>query len=211
MTTGQGMPPPPPRATPAAGPTRARPWRATRNARQPSGATSCARGRSAGSGIFCQAAKTPAPVRERVGGAASPDPRRRPHPFALAVFPSARRRVGRRAKGTRQGASAPPGGAVPSTPPSRTQAALARQEEPGSGGLGPRAPTRAPTRRNTGDRRSAAPAAVARLKRPAAPPALRRGRTGGGPARGGGGGGKGGAAATATSAPRFDARPRRAV
>ncbi|XP_048149250.1 collagen alpha-1(I) chain-like, partial [Corvus hawaiiensis] len=160
------------RHTPAAGPTRcATLARGPGTPDNPREQPLARGGRSAGSGIFCQAAKTPAPVRERVGGAASPDPRRRPHPFALAVF--SQRSPARR-------------------PPSEgDEAALARQEEPGSGGLGPRAPTRAPTRRNTGDRRSAAPAAVARGSKGRPPPPLSGGD---GPAAdrrsGGGGGGK---------------------
>ncbi|XP_064255494.1 collagen alpha-1(I) chain-like [Passer domesticus] len=152
---------------------------------------------------FRRPAKGPLPGAGRAGGAASSGPRRRPRHPVPRRSPSAAdecdgRTAGRRStgEGARAGAGAPPGGAVPSTPPSR---------HPG-GSRAPRGESRARAPRvRTGDRRSAAPAAAAEGSGPAAPATLRRGRTGGRPAQAGGGRGGKQPAAAATSAPRFEA------
>ncbi|XP_048149363.1 collagen alpha-1(I) chain-like [Corvus hawaiiensis] len=180
------------RHTPAAGPTRcATLARGPGTPDNPREQPLARGGRSAGSGIFCQAAKTPAPVRERVGGAASPDPRRRPHPFALAVFSQrspARRppSEGDEARGERTS------GRGRAEHPSLPHAGGSRA--PRRAGLGRTRAARAHAGAHAEEHRRPAFGGAgrggARLKRPAAPPALRRGRTGGGPAQWGGGGGK---------------------
>lgn len=131
-----------------------------------------------GSGGFLPAGKAPlSPVREGPEEPPPPSPEgldrlspslaipHRPPRGATAGRPASRS-TGEAARG---GAGAPPGGAVPSTPPSSTRAALSRaRRRAGLGRTRGRRGARAVLR--TGDRRSAAPDAAARGSGPAAPP-----------------------------------------
>ncbi|XP_068856074.1 collagen, type I, alpha 1a-like [Aphelocoma coerulescens] len=145
------------------------PGHATRNARPP-GAHLLRAGPLGRERDFCQAAKTRP-------GAGKGRRSRLPRPPKASAPPLCPRPLRHRSPVRRppsdgdegMGASAPPGGAVPSTPPSRTQAALAHREEPGSGGLGPRAHAGA----HAGEHQRPAFGGAGRggeARRPAAPP-----------------------------------------